>query len=162
MVNYYITLGMCIFLRGEKCLVCGKTGEKHHIIFKSEKGIEFTLNYIYLCSEHHRGKNGPHRNRKIDLTYKLQLQEKLGEILSKEYYSIDELTKLLELNNSQAKTIFKNFKSYKEGYRKTDIIKHLMGGRLYFEVMLDDYYDSSWNINENFESDYFEIKKKIL
>lgn len=153
---------MCILLHGEKCIVCGKEGERHHIIFKSDKGIDFPLNYVYLCAEHHRGKNGPHKNRKIDLTYKLQLQKKLGVILEKEYYCADELIKLLELNNSQVKTICKSFKHYKEGYKKTEIIKHLMGGRLYYDVMLDDYYDSSWNISEDFEDLDYLIRKSTV
>lgn len=142
---------MYLFLQSENCVVCGKVGERHHIVYKSEKGIDFSLNYIYLCSEHHRGKNGPHKNKKIDLTYKLQFQEKLRNILQKEYYSLEELTKLLTLNNSHAKTIFKNFKYYKEGYKTSDIIKRLMGGKLYYDVMLDEYYDSSWNILEEVE-----------
>lgn len=161
MINNY-SKGMCIFLHGEKCIVCGKAGERHHIIFKCDKGIDFPLNYVYLCAEHHRGKNGPHKNRKIDLTYKLELQKKLGEILKKEFYSVDELTRLLELNNSQVKTICKNFKYCKEGYKKADILKRLMGGKLYYDVMLDEYYDSSWNISEEFEDLNYNMGKSTV
>lgn len=154
---------MNLFLQGENCVVCGKAGERHHIVYKSEDGIDFPLNYIYLCSEHHRGKSGPHRNKKIDLTYKLQFQKKLLNILKKEYYSLEELARLLEMNTSHAKTIFKDFRLYKEGYKTSEIIKRLMGGKLYYDVMLDDYYDNSWNILEEFEYNFlksFSLKTK--
>lgn len=137
-------------MHDEKCIVCGKAGEKHHIIFKSEGGLDIPMNYVYLCAEHHRGKNSPHRNKKIDIGYKLEFQKKLHKTLIKDYYSMDELMKLLLLNPSQARTICKKFKLYKEGYKKEDMIKRLMGGKIYHYIMLDEYYDESWNIFDNF------------
>jgi hypothetical protein len=141
-------------LQDEKCIVCGKVGEKHHIIFKCEGGLDFPLNYVYLCAEHHRGKNSPHRNKKVDMAYKLKFQNQLHKILVKKYYFMDELMKLLLLNPSQARTICKKFKLYKEGYKKEDIVKRLMGGKLYYDFMLDEHYDESWNIVDDFMEDY--------
>lgn len=125
------------------CEVCNKKGDVHHIVFKCENGIDFPLNYKYLCPEHHRGKYGPHKNKSIDLKYKLQMQEKLFQILPKKYYKIEELCLLLQLNKSFLKKLFKNLKLYKEGYFKEDAILKLMGNKLYSEEMLDyyDYYE---------------------
>lgn len=130
-------------LRGEKCVVCGKDGERHHIVYKSQGGLDFPLNYVYLCDEHHRGINGPHKNRKIDLKYKLAMQKKIEELLPNEYYKLKDLIRLLQINQRQAKSMTKNFKLYKEGYKTKDVIKRIMGGVFYYEDMLNDYYDES-------------------
>lgn len=120
------------------CEVCGKSGERHHIVYKSQGGFDFPLNFKYLCDEHHRGKNGPHKDREIDLQYKLELQKGLEYTLLKEYYFMDDLIVLLGLNKSQAKKLIKELRLYKEGYRKKDIIKKLMGGRLYEEYVIEE------------------------
>jgi hypothetical protein len=114
------------------CEVCGRNiVERHHIIFRSQGGLDFPLNYKYLCSEDHKGNKSPHRNKKIDLEYKQELQAKLKSILDKHYYTENELIKLLELNRTQAHKICRKFPLYKEGYKKEDIIRRLLGGRIY-------------------------------
>jgi hypothetical protein len=114
------------------CEVCGKNVvERHHIIFRSQGGLDFPLNYKYLCLEHHKENKGPHRNKKIDLEYKLELQVKLKNILDKDYYTENELIKILELNRTQAHKICRKFPLYKEGYKKEDIIRRLLGGKVY-------------------------------
>lgn len=122
------------------CEVCNKEGDIHHIVFKCEGGIDFPLNFKYLCPHHHRGKDGPHKSKSTDLKYKLQMQEKLFEILPKNYYKIEELCLILKINKSSLKRLLKNLKLYKEGYFKDDIIIKLMGNKLYSEEMLDFYY----------------------
>lgn len=124
-----------------KCEVCGKNAEVHHIVNKCQGGIDFKFNYKYLCAEHHRGKTGPHKNKNIDIKYKLQMQYTLERVLYKDYYKIDELEKILFMNKSKLKKIFKNIKLYKEGYKKEDILYKLMGNKLYDEYMLEDYED---------------------
>lgn len=125
----------------EKCEVCGREADIHHIIHRSEGGLDFSLNYKYLCSSHHRGKNSPHSNSKIDIEYKLDLQDKLEKILWKEYYTIDELIILLDLNKSKAKKFIKQLKHYKEGYKSSEVIFCIMGRKRYTEDMLDEYED---------------------
>ncbi|WMJ81921.1 HNH endonuclease signature motif containing protein [Clostridium sp. MB40-C1] len=115
-----------------KCIICGAHGERHHIVYKNQGGIDIPLNYVYLCSEHHRGKLGPHKNRSIDYEYKKNFQNKLFHILKEEYYSMNDLKKLLKINPFQGKILEKKFKKYKNGYKKIEIIKILMGGKLYF------------------------------
>lgn len=115
----------------KECFVCGKIGEKHHIVFKNQGGIDIPLNYIYLCPEHHRGEFGPHKNRVIDIEYKIKMQNELIRLLIKDYYSMDELRKLLKINPFQAKIIEKDLNSYKLGFKKLDVIKRIMGKTLY-------------------------------
>ena len=124
-----------------KCQVCGKQADKHHIVYRSQGGIDFPINFKYLCSEHHRGKSGPHKNRKLDLQYKLEMQTELEDLLIKDFYSIDQLVDLLKINKGMMKRLLKNYKLYKEGYKKSDIIFRLMGKKHYIKEMLEDYYD---------------------
>lgn len=124
-----------------KCEICGKVADKHHIIYRSQGGIDFPLNFKYLCNEHHRGKLGPHKCRKLDLEYKLQLQNKLEMLLSKEFYNLDELVHILSINKGMLRKLLKDFKLYKEGYKKKDIIFRLMGKKAYNKYMLEDFYD---------------------
>lgn len=124
-----------------KCEICGREADIHHIVHKNEGGLDFPLNYKCLCPEHHRGKEGPHRNSKLDIEYKLEMQDRLNAILDKDFYTIDELIDILSLNKTKVKKFFKSLKLYKEGYRKSDIIYRLMGNQEYNEYMLEDYYN---------------------
>lgn len=118
------------------CQICNSSADIHHIIHRSEGGFDIELNYMYLCPTHHRGKLGPHHCKEVDLRYKLDLQNKLFDMLKKEYYSFKELAIVLNVSKNTLKRITKNLKLYKEGYKKLDIILKLMGGKLYSEDMI--------------------------
>lgn len=105
--------------------------EKHHIVFKSQGGLDFELNYKYLTAEEHRGNLGPHLNKKIDLAYKIEMEAALERILTNEFYTIEELIDLLGLNKRQAYKAFKKVEQYSEGMKRIDIIFRLMGNRFY-------------------------------
>lgn len=106
--------------------------EKHHIVFKSQMGLDYELNYKYLTSEAHRGDSGPHRNRETDLRYKKELQEKLESTLTDEFYTIEELIDLLGLEKRQAYKAFRKINYHPgKGMKREDVIKRLMGGRFY-------------------------------
>lgn len=122
-----------------KCEVCGRAADKHHVVHRSEGGIDFPMNIKHLCHEHHRGKTGPHKNRSTDIQYKLQLQDSLKSILSKEYYKSEELAHILMINGGTARKLTKDLKTNKEGYRSKDIIYRLMGEQEYHEYMLEDF-----------------------
>ncbi|MHC6180516.1 HNH endonuclease [Clostridium sp. JNZ X4-2] len=124
-----------------KCQICGKPADRHHIVYRSQGGVDFPLNFKYLCPEHHRGEYGPHKNRKLDLEYKLEMQKKLEELLCKEFYTLDELVTLLQINKGMLKKLLREYKLYKEGYRSFDVIYRLMGRRTYTEYMMEEYYD---------------------
>ena len=122
-----------------KCEVCKREADKHHIIHRSQGGIDFPLNIKHLCHEHHRGKTGPHKNRTKDIQYKLELQESLRTLLSKEHYREEELADILTINRGMARKLVKGMKTHKEGYLSKDIISRLMGGKEYHEYMLEEF-----------------------
>jgi len=122
-----------------KCEVCGKRADEHHVIYRSQGGMNFPLNIRYLCHEHHRGKNGPHKNKSIDLQYKLQLQDSLRSLLKKQYYREQELTDMLQVKSGSVKKLLKGLKLHKEGYDSSEIIFRLMGKREYDEYMLEEF-----------------------
>lgn len=118
----------------EYCEVCGRNQvQDHHIVFRGQAPymIDIKLNIKKLCIEHHNGNEGPHRNRKIDIKYKYELQTKLFELFDKEYYSEKEIKELLKTTTKVARDITKKLMLYKEGYERIDIISRLMGGRIY-------------------------------
>ena len=119
-----------------QCEICGKPADKHHIVYISQGGIEFPLNFRYLCSKHHRGSSGPHKNRRLDLEYKLNMQRNLEDILIEEAYHIEELVPLLNINKGMIIRLFKQYKENGKGFRKADIIFRLMGRKKYDEKML--------------------------
>jgi predicted transcriptional regulator len=120
------------------CEICGSKADIHHIVHKHEGGYDIKLNYKYLCNYHHRGKHGPHNCIETDLKYKLELQDKLFKLLPKDYYTAKELYNILEISHSSLKKLIKNLKLFKEGYSKKEIIKNLMGGKLYSYAMLQE------------------------
>lgn len=90
-----------------------------------------THNHIYLCPEHHRGKYSPHMNRGLDLELKKSMQSKLEELFNRKYYNIREIQELLGCSGRQAENIIKNLSIYKDGFKKEDLLRKMMGGRLY-------------------------------
>jgi DNA-binding CsgD family transcriptional regulator len=104
---------------------------KHHIVFRSQGGLDFRLNLINLTYEQHEGNHGPHRNRKVDLILKTDLQDQLYKIFSKDEYTITEIAERLE---KSVKYIEKHFRSVPQAaglYKREDLIRKLMGGKIY-------------------------------
>lgn len=120
------------------CEICKKPADIHHIVHRSEGGLDIELNYMYLCEEHHRGKNGPHHSLEQDLYYKINLQKKLYKILTKRYYSIKELMIIFSTTSNKIKKLTRNIKLYKEGFNRDDIILSFMGGSFYTDELLED------------------------
>jgi len=118
------------------CEICNTEADIHHIVHRSEGGFDIELNYKYLCPSHHRGKYGPHHSKEVDLRYKLDLQDKLFNILKKDYYSFKELASELNIPKNTLKRITKTLKLYKEGYKKSDVIFKIMGEKFYSEEMI--------------------------
>lgn len=107
--------------------------QMHHIVFRSQGGLDFPLNLIGLTPLEHTGAGGPHRNRKTDLIYKIDLQNRLYEIFRDEKYTIEEIAKKLGRPNA-IKYFTRNFKAVPSAagvYQKEDIIRRLMGGKIY-------------------------------
>lgn len=117
------------------CERCGTVHglELHHIIFRSKAPYmsNIKINFKDLCYKCHRGNNGPHLNRGYDIKYKTELQTKLFTFFSQDYYSEKEIRVMLEATESEAKKITKVLTKYKEGYKREDVVRRLMGGELY-------------------------------
>ena len=75
----------------KQCFICGNTEgiEIHEIFFGTanrKKSIEHGL-YVGLCGiRHHRGQNGVHHNRRLDLKLKKIGQAKFEETHSREEF----------------------------------------------------------------------------
>lgn len=116
------------------CEICGAPAQLHHIIYRSIAPYmrNIKINFKYLCLEHHTGNAGPHKNRNLDIKYKLELQKKLFELFSeKEFYSESEIKEKLENTSSEVRKLVKSLRINKEGYSKFDLIIHMMGDKLY-------------------------------
>lgn len=120
------------------CAVCGSRGDIHHIVHRREGGLNFNLNYKYLCRSHHRGLNGPHKNKIIDYTYKLEMQDMLYSTFGKEFYSITQINEILGLSINSRKKIKDSLFLYKEGFKKSELIYFLMGQKTYTLEGLED------------------------
>lgn len=115
------------------CIVCGRDlAEEHHIVFRSQNKqmVNIKINKINLCYECHRGDKGPHKCRTTDLKYKRELQVKLINLF-KDFVTTDEIKTKLETSESNANKITKTLIRHKEGYLKEDLVRSLMGGKLY-------------------------------
>lgn len=104
---------------------------KHHIVFRSQGGLDFKLNLIDLSLEDHEGSSGPHHNREKDLQLKTSLQESLFELFTKEEYTVEEIAKLLGKSKHYIEKHFRKVRNFAGIYQKEDIIRKLMGGKLY-------------------------------
>ena len=64
------------------CFVCGRYGtEKHHVFFGNNRKLSDKYGMIVgLCYDHHRGNNGVHFNKELDLRLKKMGQERFTEI----------------------------------------------------------------------------------
>lgn len=115
------------------CEICGQPGEEHHIVFrrKSLGMVNAPINHKYLCMEHHRGNNSPHKNREIDIQYKLEMQKQLFELFSEEYYHKMIIARLLQISLKDVDILTKTLKWHPQGYTRLDIVIACMGGRLY-------------------------------
>ena len=120
------------------CRVCGRPGDKHHIVPREEGGIDFPLNVIYLCKEHHSGRHGPHRDPETDLLYKREMHDSLVRLFNRNYYTKQEIQDLTKVTNSTLLSLSKALRKHKEGYLNIDIIFYLMSG---FVLKEEDYTD---------------------
>lgn len=106
--------------------------ELHHIVFRSQGGLNFKLNLIPLSVEEHKGDDGPHKNRQRDLELKQWLQEQLFEMFQRdELYTLKEIASKLGMRE---KTLYKPFKRVDMTageYLGKNVVKRLMGGRFY-------------------------------
>ena len=117
------------------CKVCGNPyTELHHIVFRSEvKALEHCkLNLVNLCVEHHKGTYGVHGSKGAGLNRKLKLefQNKLEELLDKQYLTREEINKILQIGDKALNRLLKSLSLHKDKYIKEDVIRACIGGKL--------------------------------
>lgn len=117
----------------EQCeiLGCKLPGQRHHIVFRSQGGLDIPMNFKYLCPEHHTGKESPHGSRTVDLRYKKEEQEKLFKLFKEETYTIKQIADLIGYDKKRLEKRFRKVQSRAGYYEREVIIRALMGGRLY-------------------------------
>lgn len=117
------------------CEICGRPGQKHHIIFRSQGGMNIDLNYAWLCQEHHTdGKAAVHNNRSLDLKLKIRLQKELEKLFPEETYQIGEVAERIGYNRRRLEKRMKAVPRRAGEFERTEIIRFLMGGKLYAAV----------------------------
>lgn len=111
---------------------CNKPGQKHHIVYRSQGGMNIDINYAYLCVEHHSsGKAAVHNNREFDLELKRNMQKELFRRFGEEEYTIEQIAAVIGYDKRRLEKRFKRVKQKAGIFKKEDIIRELMGGRLF-------------------------------
>lgn len=111
---------------------CRCVAQRHHIVFRSQGGLDIELNYKDLCAAHHNmSRRSPHQNREIDLKYKRELQDTYFTVFTEESYIISEIAELIGCDKNRLAKRFKAVPQRAGKYKREDIIRALMGGKLY-------------------------------
>lgn len=119
----------------QPCEVCGEPGERHHIVFRSHGGLNIDVNYAYLCTWHHtQGPDAPHRNHWRDLLLKLRMQRDLENMLWAETYRAEEIAEIIGIGRRSLEKKMRRVPNEQGNYKREDIIKFLMGGKLYDRI----------------------------
>lgn len=120
-----------------ECIICGRpNSHNHHVVFKSEcKPLEHCQkNQVRLCYEHHQGTCGVHGKYgdELNIRLKLEFQEWLEEVFTKDKYSISEIQKKLGISQNTCRSLSKLLPIARGGmYLTEDIIRICMGGMIY-------------------------------
>ena len=117
-----------------ECELCKSrpASEVHHIIYRShcKALIKSNLNLISLCQQCHakihRGKESKELNHKL----RLQFQNKLEILFDKQYLTEKEINDVLKISQTALKGLLKTLTVYKEGYKREDVIRACMGGKM--------------------------------
>lgn len=111
---------------------CNCIAQKHHIVRRSQGGLDAKMNYKYLCANHHMlDVNSPHRNIEVLKQYQRELQEQYFSVFDKEEYSLEEIHQRIGYEHKDLYKRFKTVKINENGlYNKEDVIRRLMGGKL--------------------------------
>lgn len=118
------------------CSECGTSYniEGHHIVSRKQcKPLEHCKrNITYLCAYHHRDNiRGVHSNKNLDKKYKLQFQNYLEMCLDKSYLTREEIKEVLGISDKPLSNLLKTLILYKGLYKREDVIRQCMGGKLY-------------------------------
>jgi len=116
----------------DPCVKCGAPGHIHHIVYRSHGGLNNSLNLINLCPYHHElGPEAPHQSRQADLEFKRELQEQYFDLFDEDEYTVEQIAELIGISLRKTQEAFLKVNNFAGTYQKEDVIRRLMGGRLY-------------------------------
>lgn len=118
------------------CKLCESTEniQSHHIVSRKQQPalIDCKFNQVDLCILCHNGPQGVHHGGVVELKkLRLDKQNEYFEIFSEEYYEIEEIRKILKIRQKDVAKLIRPLIMEKGMYKKEDIIRQCMGGRLY-------------------------------
>lgn len=118
--------------------------DKHHIVFRSQGGVDHYYNMIELPHGFHIGDRGPHKNRDTDVRMKYMQQLKLFQAFGhNELHTMDEILDILQPKDKKSSVHIEKCLRWKIAgfieekgkdvpvYRSNEIVRVLMGGKLY-------------------------------
>lgn len=110
--------------------------EMHHIVYRSHGGADYFYSKIALPAGFHKGNRGPHLNKKTDKALKEAMQKELFAAFQEfDTYDIDAILTILQPENKRSREKIRRqmekTKNIAGEYKPEDIIRTLMGGRLF-------------------------------
>lgn len=119
-----------------KCEIPGCIREgchSHHIEFRSQGGPDIAMNLIRLCPYHHNmSPEGVHMNPTLDKRLKCVLQREYEALLPENEQSVELAADRIGMSRKKAEKYFSKVTKNPDGTMdREDIIRRLMGGRLY-------------------------------
>ena len=123
----------------KECKYCGEiaTTESHHIVSRKQQPalINCEFNKIDLCINCHKGTKGAHGKypEEIQKRLKLQFQRNLYELFDKDQLTLDEIQETLKIRYKDAIKLVRMIYPKAGLYKKEDVIRACMGGKLVLE-----------------------------
>lgn len=121
-----------------KCEIPGCIREgchSHHIVFRSQGGPDIAMNLIRLCPYHHNmSPEGVHMNPALDKRLKRVLQKEYETVFEfeKKELTVELVADRIGMSKKKAEKYFSKAPKNPDGTMdREDIIRRLMGGRLY-------------------------------
>lgn len=112
------------------------TMHAHHVVFRSQGGVDHYYSKIKIPMGFHESDRGPHKNRETDLALKREMQKELFDAFSEaDTYDIDSILLILQPENERSgaklRRQLEKTKNNAGEYKAEDIVRTLMGRKLY-------------------------------
>lgn len=112
------------------------TMHAHHVVFRSQGGVDHYYSKIKIPMGFHESDRGPHKNRETDLALKREMQKELFDAFSEaDTYDIDSILLILQPENERSgaklRRQLEKTKNIAGEYKAEDIVRTLMGRKLY-------------------------------
>lgn len=119
-----------------RCEISGCIHEgchSHHIVFRSQGGPDIAMNLIRLCPYHHNmSPEGVHMNPALDKRLKCALQKEYEVLFPESALTAELVADRIGMSRKKAEKYFSKVPKNPDGtMNREDIIRRLMGGRLY-------------------------------